>query len=296
MDHLDELFEEVQSRQEEAVSQPFDKAAWAAQKRQERSDAYALIDSTAEKMKCSGELFRTYLDVQARFGRCSVGNAILVTAQKPDATRLADFDRWKEAGVFVSKGAVGITMLEPGGEYEREDGSIGVSYNTKKVFDVTQTSSKAGPAPTLTRDERLMLKALITHAPCDLKVSENLSERVNAIYKPEEKVILVRKGLAGPAAFRSIAQELAHAHMDHGDYQRAECSNAAYCICYILCKRYGVSTDGMVFGQMPEKYTRMDTKAFRAELGRIRSTANEISAEINRALENEKREKKGEAR
>lgn len=296
MDNLDELFGEVQSRQKETVLQPFDKEAWASQKQKERADAYALIDSTAEKMKCTGELFQTFLDVQARFDRYSVGNAILITAQKPDATRLADFDKWKEAGAFVNKGAVGITVLEPGSEYAREDGSTGVSYNAKKVFDISQTNSKADPALTVTRDERLMLKALISNAPCEMKVSENLSEHLNALYKPDEKTILVRKGMDGPSIFRAISQELAHARMDGGDYRRSECANAAYCVSYILCKRCGVSTDGMFFRQMPEQYTKMDTKDFRAELGKIRSIANEITAEINRVLENEKREKKGEAR
>lgn len=296
MTNYDDLFGEVQTEPKEAVLQPFDKEAWASQKQKERADAYALIDSTAEKMKCTGELFQSFLDVQARFDRYSVGNAILITAQMPDATRLADYDKWKETGTFVNKGAVGITVLEPGNEYEREDGSTGVSYNAKKVFDISQTNSKVSPPPTVTRDERLILKALITNAPCEMKVSENMSERVNALYKPDEKTILVRKGMDGPTIFRALSQELAHARMDGSDYRRSECSNAAYCVSYILCKRYGVATDGLTFNQMPEQYSKMDVKDFRAELGKIRSVANEISSEINRVLENEKREKKGEAR
>lgn len=296
MDNLDELFSEVQSRKKETAQRPFDKEAWASLKQKERADAYALIDSTAEKMKCTGELFQTFLDVQARFDRYSVGNAILITAQRPDATRLAEFDKWKEAGAFVTKGSVGITVLEPGSEYAREDGSTGVSYNVKKVFDISQTNSKVTPAPTVTRDERLMLKALITNAPCELKVGENMPEHINALYKPGEKTIFVRKGMDGPSIFRAISQELAHARMDGHDYRRFECANAAYCVSYILCKRYGVSTDGMYFRQMPEQYTKMDVKDFRAELGKIRSISNDISAEINRVLEYEKREKQGEAR
>lgn len=36
--------------------------------------------------------FQPYLDVQARFDRYSVSNAVLIAAQCPEATRLADFD------------------------------------------------------------------------------------------------------------------------------------------------------------------------------------------------------------
>ena len=40
----------------------------------------------------------------------------------------------------MKKNQKGIVILEPGDEYTREDGSIGVSYNPKKVFDITQTT------------------------------------------------------------------------------------------------------------------------------------------------------------
>ena len=45
-------------------------------------------------MANDGALFQSYLDVQAHFDRYSVGNALLITAQKPDAKQLADFKGW----------------------------------------------------------------------------------------------------------------------------------------------------------------------------------------------------------
>lgn len=47
----------------------------------------------------------------------------------PEATRLADFKTWKDNDLYIKKGESGITILEPGDEYTREDGSVGVSYN-----------------------------------------------------------------------------------------------------------------------------------------------------------------------
>ena len=100
---------------------PFNKDEWAARKQQERADAYALIDRAAEDAAKDGGVFQGYLDVQSRFDRYSVGNALLITIQMPEATRLADYNGWKDNNVYVKKGATGITILEPGDEYTRED-------------------------------------------------------------------------------------------------------------------------------------------------------------------------------
>ena len=262
------------------------------QKRQERDQAYAIMDETALHMASRGELFQTYLDVQARFDRYSVNNALLITAQMPEATRLADFDTWKDANVRVEKGESAISILEPGKEYTKEDGSTGTSFNVKKVFDISQTNSRERPTPTVTRDERLLLKSLISNAPCKMAISEAMSETLNAIYKPDAKTIFVRQGMDAPTIFRSLANELAHAHMDKGDYRRNENTITAYCVSYVLCKRYGVSVDSFSFNSMPEQYSKMNTQEFRAELGKIRDVAGEISRDMNRVLEAQNREKK----
>ena len=69
--------------------------------------------------------------MQARFDRYSVGNAVLITAQKADATQLSDFKGWKNNGVFIKKGESGIVLLEPGEEYTKEDGTV-VSATTPR--------------------------------------------------------------------------------------------------------------------------------------------------------------------
>jgi len=288
MDDLYELFDR-QDEPEAPVLSPFDKDEYKERKQAERDEVYGLIEGTTEKMQASGELFQTYLDVQARLDRYSVSNAILMTAQKPDALGpLKSYDDWKAEGVYVNRGENALSILEPGKEFQRADGSTGVNYNVKKVFDITQTNSQQRTTPTVTRDERLLLKALISHtyAPCDMKPSDAIPANVNAIYKPEDRTIYVRTGLDGPSIFRALAQELAHAHMDKGHgYLRNENNNIAYYASYILCKRYGVSTDMYRFDSMPSRYASMEPKEFRKELGKIRSVAGEISRDMNRTLE-----------
>lgn len=45
-------------------------------KQKERDGVYRLIDTTAERIKTDGELFQTFLDVQARFDRYSAVSRI----------------------------------------------------------------------------------------------------------------------------------------------------------------------------------------------------------------------------
>lgn len=283
MANFDDIFSTPASEENQTFA-PFDKEAWAAKKQQERKSTYELIDNTAMEIVGNGEIFKAYLDVQARFDRYSVGNAILITAQMPEATRLADFDTWKSSGVSVKRGENGITILEPGKEYEREDKSIGVSYEVKKVFDISQTNSRQKPTPTVARDERLLLKALIHNAPCKLSITAELPEQRNVVYNAEDNVILLRQGMDAPNIFRGLSQELARAQMQKNGYNCASPAFTAYCVSYMLCKRNGIAVDNFRFNHIPEAYARMDAQAIRSELGTMREIAGEITANMNRVF------------
>ena len=297
MPNYDDLFTDQPVQQENA---PFDRDAWAAKKQQERDAVYLMIDTFADEMSGDGSLFQTYLDVQARFDRYSVSNTILIAAQCPEATKLADFDHWKESGVYVKRGAEAITILEPGKEYTRQDdGSTGVFYNPKKVFDISQTSSRQQAVSLVVRDERLLLKALMNNAPCRFEVSNELPEGVNVAYYDQENIIRVRQGLDAPTIFRGLAQELAHAHMDKGGITCENPDFAAYSVSYMLCKRNGISVENFSFAEMPDEYYQMDAKAIRAEVGTIRDVAGTITADMNRlfaAQEKAQKSRDSEAR
>ena len=299
MANYDDIFNASQSKENEEKSfTPFDKDEWAAQKKQERENAFAMIDETAQHMANDGALFQSYLDVQAHFDRYSVGNALLITAQKPDAKQLADFKGWKDNGVYIKKGESGITLLEPGEEYTKEDGSIGVSYNSKKVFDITQTNAKVKDRPGIKRDERMLLKAIIHNAPCPIEISQQMPENINAVYRSEDKKIYVKAGQEAADIFRGISQELAHAHLDNGEYKRSDHAFTAYCVSYMLCSRYNVAKDMFLFERLPENLATMDARSVRNELSKIRDIANEISSDMAKVLDKDikPKERRDEAR
>ena len=107
----------------------FDKNAWRERKQQERQEVYDLMDKTADEIKTDINKYKQYLDVQGRFDKYSVGNALVISATYPNATQIKEFDDWKESGAFIKKGANGIKILEPGDSYTRSDGSSAISYN-----------------------------------------------------------------------------------------------------------------------------------------------------------------------
>ena len=279
MPNFDDLFTDQPAQQGE---KPFDKAAWAARKQAEREGVYAMIDNYVQNMSKEGGLFQAYLDVQARFDLYSVSNAILIAAQCPEATKLADFDSWKASGVYVRRGEDAITIMEPGKEYQRDDGSVGVSYNVKKVFDISQTRVAQRPAPAVVRDERLLLKALMNNAPCRFAISNELPEGVNVAYHPQEHTVYIRQGLDAPTIFRGLAQELARAHMDRDEITCESPDFTAYSVSYMLCRRNGVPVEGFSFECLPESYAGMDARALRAEVGILRDVAGSITADMNR--------------
>ena len=294
---MDNQFDDIFEQQKrvpkaEPAPPPFDPEAYKAQKQKERNDTFQMLNDAADRLRVDGEMLKTYLDLQARFPRYSVNNLILIAAQRPDATKLAAFDVWQKDGVHINKGEKGLSILEPSGTYEREDGTKATNYAIKKVFDIAQTNAEPEPQPAVTRDERTLLKALISDAPCDFQVSDQVPENFNALYRPEQKTILVRRGQDAPTNFRAISQELVQAYLDRGDYSRANYALTANFASYVLCRRCGVPTDTYRFDKTPERYAQMSAKEFREELGRIHNVANTISAKMNPVLESRQQEQR----
>ena len=90
-----------------------------------------------------GQSFQQYLDVQSRFDRYTANNALLIMAQKPEAQKIGDYGYWRDQGAYVKRQERNspILIMEPGKEYEREDGSTGTYYNAKKVYYISQTTA-----------------------------------------------------------------------------------------------------------------------------------------------------------
>ncbi|CAM3659649.1 MULTISPECIES: ArdC-like ssDNA-binding domain-containing protein [Paenibacillus] len=288
MNNLDDLFrQDAASRSSTNPSeQPFDKEAWAQKKQELRQWTYETIDAATSSIAQSGDEFQRYLDVQSRFDRYSVSNALLILAQRPEATRIADFDTWKEQGVFIRRKETGFYILEPGEEYRREDGSTGISYNPKKMFDIAQTTASQKREQPTYPDDRMRIKALVDRAPVPIVINDALPPEMHALYQPDTRNIVIRRGLDAGDIFRSLAQELAHAELDRGDgrYSRSDFTFHAYCASYMLCKQFGVDTSSFLFHRMQEKLKDIEPQQVRAELTVMKDAAHDMARRMNRML------------
>lgn len=271
---------------EEQPDMPLSKEEYAAKKQAEREEIYALSDQTALEVSADGDIFRQFLNLQSRLDRYSAVNALLVFAQNREVSRLGSFDFWKEKNCFVRPEQTGISILEPGKEYERADGSKAVGYNVKKVFDISQVDTrklKAAPAPSYT--DRQLLTALINKAPVNISGADSLPDDLGAMTDPETGEILVRKGMAFADTFRGLSQELSLADLTTGPDTQSEPQFSAYCASYLLCKKYGVDTQGFSFEDAPGVFYGMDALEIKGELTQIRNAAENISGRMSRQLE-----------
>ena len=268
-------------------NKPYDKAEWAAQKQAERKEAYELIDNTCSEMAVNGDSFRQYLDVQGRFDRYSVANAVLVSAQMPEATQLKDYGKWKQSRVYVNKDAQKITILEPSKEYLRDDGTKAVSYNAKVVYDISETSAKDRQEAAEPKSMRELVSAMIDASPVPFQPVDDLE--LPAFYDSEQQTIFIRTGLNEEQLFVSMSKEVAATVYD---FKHNESRNAsefkAYCVAYMVSSRYGVDTRGFNFDRLPKEYAEMETQDFKSELGSMRDVLGEVQSEMYKSMEKNK--------
>ncbi len=283
MAELDELF----GVEKQTTIEPYSKEDWIKQKNENRALAYEMLETATEELN-NPDSVMAYLDIQSRFDRYSVSNALLVAYQNPDATRLCDAKTWQKNHAFINKGETGIVILEPGKEYTREDGKKVVPYNAKKVFDITQTNARPRQQNPKVPDARVVVKAMITTSPVPVKISNNFPDGVNAEYKPNEKMIFIRQGLEGDEIVRALSKEIAFARLDKGNFNRENLEFSAQAISYITTSRAGYEPEPIT--GVSEKFISLDVKEKRAELSQIRDHANSIANTIKKALEPKNKE------
>ena len=268
-------------------SKPFDKEQWAAQKQAQRKEAYELIDNTCSEMMISGDSFRQYLDVQGQFDRYSVNNAILVSAQMPEATQLKEKAAWKQSRVYVNKDAQKVVILEPSKEYTREDGSKAVGYNAKEVYDISETSAKDRQEAQEKKPMRELVSALIDASPVPFVPVADLE--MPAYYDSEQQSIFIRTGLNEEQLFVSMAKEVSAAVFDFKHNESREVSEfKSYCVAYMVSSRYGVDTRGFNFSRLPKELAETDTQVFKGEIGSMRDVLGEIQSEMYKSMEKNK--------
>ncbi len=240
----------------------------------------------------SGQL-KAYLAVMARFHRYSVSNLLLISAQRPDASRVAGFGAWKKLGRFVKKGEKGIAIIAPivtrrGAGVQRDDDEERVvRFKAVHVFDISQTEGEPLVAPACVGGDPRgctgRIKALLSAKGIELEYSDQLGSAAGASCGGK---ILLRPGLSSAEEFSVLVHELAHEMLHGGDDRSSKLvrETEAETVAYVVCESVGLDTNtassdyiGLYGG---------DRATLTASLGRIQRAAVTIIDSISESRDN----------
>ena len=263
------------------------KKSFAERMAEKKNQCYAMIDDACLNSVSSVDNLRQFLDVQSRFDKYSLNNALLIFAQKPDAVKVKDFDAWKKDDISIKKGAKSFMILEPS-PYKGTDGKMHRGYNAKNVFDISdvEASEDAIPQPK-SYEQKQLVAALVHDAPVPVRKAEHSIGENDAIYDAKNKVVYFKAGLEFDTIFPAIAKALAHAEMakDVENYRIGEHEFAARCSAYVLSQRYGVDTRTVDVYGIPKNFETMEAEDVKKVLGDVHSNVKTINARMNESLE-----------
>ena len=195
------------------------------------------------------EKYMRYLSVMSRFHRYSVNNTMLIYMQKPDATLVAGYNKWKnQFERHVKRGEHGITiiaptpfkkkieeqkldpdtkapMLDQDGKVIMEEREVEIPmFRPVKVFDVSQTDGK--PLPELAsslsgnvQNYEAFMEALCRSAPVSLSV-EPMAANMDGYFSPDQQRIAIRAGMSEVQTVSAAVHEIAHSKLHN--YAKAQ--------------------------------------------------------------------------
>ena len=211
---------------------------------------------TGIKELFESDKYRQYLATMSRFHRYSVNNTMLIYMQRPDATHVAGFNKWRDQfGRSVKKGEKGIKIIAPtpfkkkieqqkldpdtklplrdeNGDIITEEKTVQIPmYKPVMVFDVQQTVGKPLPklAANLTGDVQnyeVFMEALRRSAPVPI-FFEKLAENMDGYFSVDKQRIAVREGMSEVQTVCAAVHEIAHSRLHNKDeigekYQQIE--------------------------------------------------------------------------
>lgn len=188
------------------------------------------------------EKYMRYLSVMSRFHRYSVNNTMLIYMQKPDATLVAGYNKWKDQFErHVKKGEHGITIIAPtpykkkieeqkldpdtkapildkDGKIVTEEKEIEIPmFRPVKVFDVSQTDGK--PLPELASslsgnvpNYEAFMEALRRSALVPITF-EAMAADTDGYFSADHQKIAIRQGMSEVQTVSATVHEIAHSKL-----------------------------------------------------------------------------------
>lgn len=223
---------------------PEERAAYNAQKQAEMDEMIERIDEGV-KAVFQSEKYKEYLKFASKFTDYSARNTLLINLQRPDATLVAAYGKWKQLGRQVERGQTGIEILAPvayktnqvleterpavdefGNQLYNPDGTekmetvanpvTGLAFKKVYVFDVSQTSGKELPEPVteLTGDidsarKEAVFAALKKVTGIDIEFKD-IKGGAKGYYSATNNEIVIKSGMSDAQTLKTAFHEAAH--------------------------------------------------------------------------------------
>lgn len=219
-----------------------------AEKQTNKDRMREIVDSIENGIKelFESDKYRKYLATMSRFHRYSVNNTMLIYMQRPDATHVAGFNKWRnQFGRNVLKGEKGIRIIAPtpykkkveeiktdpetnapvldaDGKAIIEEKEIRIPmFKVVSVFDVSQTSGK--PLPQLAADlsgnvqqYEVFMEALRRASPVPMEIKP-VARDTDGFFSIKAQSITIRAGMSEVQTVCAAVHEIAHAKLH--DYE-----------------------------------------------------------------------------
>src|SRR5271157_119878 len=233
--------------------------------------------------------WRQYLKFQSKFHSYSFLNTLMILLQKPGATQVAGYTKWRELGRYVKAGENGIAILVPYKRNKKSEGDqkqtavelgvIGlddgsqksgnqsarketVFFGTGYVFDVSQTEGEEIPEvlTLLTGEDKLALNGLVDQVIMargyQVKVvSREDAHGANGLCQWKEPMILIADDLSPLHMVKTRVHELAHSMMHNEEEYRLHTDNSvleleAESVAFIVLNHFGMDSSDYSFGYL----------------------------------------------
>lgn len=219
-----------------------------AEKQTNKDRMREIVDSIENGIKelFESDKYRQYLSTMSRFHRYSVNNTMLIYMQRPDATHVAGFNKWRnQFGRNVLKGEKGIRIIAPtpykkkveeiktdpetnapvldaDGKAIIEEKEIRIPmFKVVSVFDVSQTAGK--PLPQLAADlsgnvqqYEVFMEALRRASPVPMEIKP-VARDTDGFFSIKAQSITIRAGMSEVQTVCAAVHEIAHAKLH--DYE-----------------------------------------------------------------------------
>ena len=266
--------------------QKLSKEEYAALKKQEREETGMQIDGQAQSVFKDGASLQKFLDfMTGQYNMPKVPNLLLLYSQNPEVKLVKSFDEWKHDRRSLRTGVHGYTYIIDT-KYEK-DGEMRSGYAISKGYDITQTKGRPLEERPQ-RDIHTLLEAVLKNQNIRLQIADNLPDKIQAQYIPNQRTIYIRNGMSEITTFHAINRELACAALDQhdGNYARNRVNAQAFCATYILGKRYGVDVSGFDLEKVAgiQEHGQKDPQELRLFLNDVRTAAYGIRGHIERNL------------